>query len=179
VVLFLFCTAPSALVAQLTHPSQAPPIRQGLWFSGGLGYGSASGPNTDAMGGVSGGLAAGWTLSQRVQVGLGAAGWTKSGPGEGGGRLRIGIGTLDARIRFYPDPQFGFFFAGGFGLGLIRFSDENGAFNHTGTAILGGAGYDIRVAPNVSLTPFANIYAVRTSDPRADVGQIGLALTVY
>ena len=62
---------------------------------------------------------------------------------------------------------------------MIRFSDENRAFNHTGTALLGGAGYDIAIGPNLSLTPFANIYAVRTSDPRADVAQIGLALTVY
>jgi hypothetical protein len=132
------------------------------------------------MGGLSGGLAGGWTLSQRIQLGLGAAGWTKSGLAEGDVRIRLIIGTLDARVRFYPDPQFGFFFTGGLGLGVMRFSDENGAStNETGIGILGGAGYDIAVAPNVSLTPFANYYAVRTSDPRANVGQIGLAVTVH
>jgi hypothetical protein len=131
------------------------------------------------MGGFSGSVAAGWTVSPRVQVGLGVVGWSKTGSGESGRPIGIRIGTLDARLRFYPDPRFGFFFTGGFGLGIIRFTDQGRGFNHTGTGILGGAGYDIRLSPNLSLSPFANYYAVRTGDPRANVGQIGLAFTGY
>lgn len=180
VVLLLLTPPPTALVAQVPHPNQAlPQTRQGLWFSGGLGYGSASASGARRMGGVSGGVAAGWTLSSRVQLGLGATGWMKSGLGESGREITIGIGTLDTRIRFYPDPRFAFFFTGGLGLGVIRSTDEQRGFNHTGIALLGGAGYDIALTPDVSVTPFANYYAVRTGDPRANVGQIGLALTLY
>lgn len=179
-VVLLAAGVPPSLHAQLLfpHPVQAQ-AREGFWLSGGLGYGSASSSNTRAMGGFSGSLAAGWTVSPGVQVGLGVAGWTRTGPGESGRPIGIRIGTLDARVRFYPDPRFGFFFTGGFGLGIIRFTDQGRAFDHTGAGILGGAGYDIRLSPAMSVSPFANYYIVRTSDPRADVAQIGLALTVY
>ena len=168
------------LLAQ-TRPLQAQFGRPGFWLSAGPGYGSASGPNGRGMGGFSGSVAAGWTLSPKVQLGLGVAGWTKSGPAEAGTRLTMRIGTVDARIRFYADPRrFRFFFTGGFGLGFMHFFDDNGgASRHTGIGILGGAGYDIQLTPAVSLSPFANYYIVRTSDPRADVAQVGLALTVY
>src|SRR5688572_25404551 len=101
-VLLLLAAVPTSLVAQLLQPgSTLPTPRQGLWFSGGLGYGSASAAGTRPMGGVSGGIAAGWTLSSSVQLGLGATWWTKSGLGESGREITIGIGTLDTRIRFY------------------------------------------------------------------------------
>jgi hypothetical protein len=158
---------------------QAQFTRPGFWFSGGPGYGSASASNTRAMGGFSGALAGGWTLSPKLQLGLGAAGWTRSFPGESGRQIGLGIATLDARLRFYPDPQFGFFLTGGVGLGIIRFTDQGRGFNHTGTGILGGAGYDIRLTPEMSVSPFANYYIVRTDDPQANVGQIGVALTFH
>jgi hypothetical protein len=82
------------------------------------------------------------------------------------------MGTLDARLRFYPDPAFGFFFTGGFGVGVIRLSDDHGGrSSYTGAAIIGGAGYDIPVTADVSITPFANLFAIRTWDAIATLAK--------
>jgi hypothetical protein len=42
-----------------------------------------------------------------------------------------------------------------------------------------GLGYDIRVGQNVSLTPYWNGFAASTSNADANVGQIGLGVTVH
>jgi hypothetical protein len=122
----------ATLLAQLINPNSPALNRQGLWVSGGLGYGSASGPNTARMGAMTGGVSAGWTLSPKLQLGLGATGWAKTVPGDGGTNFNIGAGTVDARVRFYPDQAFRFFLTGGVGLGVIRFYDRGRSFYHTG-----------------------------------------------
>ena len=42
-----------------------------------------------------------------------------------------------------------------------------------------GAGWDLRVGRNVSLTPFYNGFAMRSSLFDANVGQIGLGVTIH
>ena len=42
-----------------------------------------------------------------------------------------------------------------------------------------GLGYDFRVGRNLSLTPFWNGYAVQSGDVDANVGQLGLSVTVH
>ena len=150
--------------------------RQGFWFNGGLGFGSLGCDDCGGReGSLSGGLALGGTLGPKVLLGGGTTGWTKS---EGG--VTLTVGTLVALIRFYPSSTGGFFLLGGLGLGTIHAQvDGFGSESETGAGALLGLGYDIRVGRNVSLTPFWNGFAVRTSDADANVGQLGLGMTLH
>lgn len=153
-----------------------PQTRQGFWFNVGLGYGSLGCDNCNGReGGLSGGLSLGGTLSQKFLLGVGTTGWTRS---EGGTTLTVG--TLDLRFRFYPSATGGFFLTGGLGVGSIH-AEVNGfgSDTETGGAAVVGLGYDARVGSNVSLTPFLNGFAVRSSNADANVGQIGLSVTIH
>jgi hypothetical protein len=189
-ILLLFLAGiPSRLVAQIEGaPAPGTPVQhipQGLWLNLGLGYGSVDCGNGCTMGAPTGDVAAGWAVSPRFLLGAGIAGWTKEGPdGEtADGRLRITIGSLDLRARFYPTQTAGFFISGGLGIGMIRFSDERGgSHTTTGPAFLGGLGCDFRMTPHVSLTPLADLSAVRdwsADNVRADVWRLGLGLTIH
>lgn len=165
-------SAIAAAPAQAQHPQ----TRSGFWFNGGLGYGSLGCDGCDGRtGGVSGGISLGGTLSPKVLIGVGTTGWTKE---EFGSRLTVG--TLDARMRFYPSSTGGFFLTGGVGIGSIHASVSGfGSATETGVGLILGLGYDIRIGGNVSLTPFWNGYAVRSGDADANVGQLGLSITVH
>src|SRR3954464_12612142 len=100
-----------ALGVATSAQAQKAPLRQGFWFSGGLGMGSlGSDGGSSRETGVSGDIAVGGTLSPRWLIGVGSSGWSKS---EQGGRLTVA--TLDARVRFYPSTTGGSFFPGGIG----------------------------------------------------------------
>jgi hypothetical protein len=151
-------------------------LRRGFWFSGGLGYGTLGCDDcTSREDGLSGGLALGGSLSQKVLLGVGTNGWTKD---EGGSTLTVG--TLVALIRFYPSATGGFFLLGGLGVGSIHLAvDGFGSDSETGAGALLGLGYDIRVGSNVSLTPFWNGFAAQTTNFDANVGQLGLSITLH
>lgn len=167
-----------ALGALLTAPlaAQNRQTRHGFWFSGGLGYGSLGCQDCDGReGGLSGGIALGGTLSQKVLLGVSANGWYKSESG-----VTLNTGTLTAAVRFYPSATGGFFLTGGLGVGTLELGINGlGSAKETGYGALLGVGVDIRVAPNVSLTPFWNGMGINTSDVNANVGQIGLAITAH
>ena len=160
----------------LSSPAQEKHLRSGFWFNGGLGFGSLGCRDCNGReGGLSGGLALGGTLGQKVLLGVGSNGWRKSDAGE-----TLTAGTLTALIRFYPSATGGFFLLGGLGVGSIRLEvDGLGSVTETGFGALLGLGYDIRVGSSVSLTPFWNGFAVEGSDLNANVGQLGLGLTVH
>jgi len=169
-VVTLGMALPSAASAQADH------TRQGFWFNGGLGYGSLGCEDCGSReGAVSGGLAIGGSLSQKVLLGAGTNGWSKS---ENGGTVTVG--TLTALIRFYPSATGGFFLLGGLGLGSIHAEASGfGGDTETGVGALVGLGYDFRVGKNVSLTPYWNGFAASTSNADANVGQLGLGVTVH
>ncbi len=150
--------------------------RHGFWFNGGLGYGSLGCDNCGSReGGLSGGLSLGGTLSPKFLLGVGTTGWYKDERG-----ASLTTGTVDARIRFYPSTTGGFFLTGGFGVGSVRVAvDGFGSASETGAGAMLGLGYDIRIGSSLSLTPFWNGFAVRTSNTDANVGQLGLSLTVH
>jgi hypothetical protein len=189
ILLLLLAAIPSRLVAQAGPPSAlGQPVQhipQGLWLNLGLGYGSVDCGNACSMGAPTGEVAAGWALSPRFLLGAGITGWTKEGEtGEAVGEtLRVTVGSVDLRARFYPTQTAGFFFTGGLGIGMIRFSDQRGiSSTQTGGAFLGGLGCDFRMTAHASLTPFADFSAVRTwgsDDVRADVWRLGLGLTIH
>jgi hypothetical protein len=150
--------------------------RDGFWFSGGLGYGSLGCDNCGGSreGGISGDLSLGGTISPRLLLGVGTAGWTKSEAGE-----TVSVGTLDGRVRFYPQATGGFFLTGGIGVGSASLGVSGYTDTQTGVGMLLGLGYDVRVARNTSITPYWNGFAMRNSNINANVGQIGLAVTLH
>ena len=166
------CLAASALAQQ---PRQ-PQLRHGFWFSGGLGYGSLGCQDCSGRtGSVSGNIALGGTLSPKFLLGVSTNGWTKS---ENGSSLTVG--TLTAAVRFYPSPTGGFFLTGGLGLGTVSAGVSGfGSASETGVAALLGLGYDIPVGRTISLTPYWNGFALSYSGGDANVGQIGLGITVH
>jgi hypothetical protein len=152
-------------------------LRDGLWFSGGLGYGSLGCDNCggEREGGLSADLSVGGTLSQRWLVGVGTSAWSKEDQG-----ARVTVATLDARVRFYPSTTGGFFLTGGIGAGSMRGEFGGLSATETGVGTILGLGWDIRVAKNASVTPYWNGFAMRKNeDVNANVGQAGIAITIH
>ena len=165
----------AGLAVATAAQAQQAPIRQGFWFSGGLGAGSLGSSGTGSREtGMSGDISLGGTLSPRWLLGVGSSGWSKS---EQGGRLTVA--TLDARVRFYPSATGGFFLTGGIGAGSIRASAGGLSATDNGTGAIFGLGYDYRVASNASITPYWNSFAMKSNDNDANVGQVGLAITLH
>jgi hypothetical protein len=149
--------------------ARLPQVRDGFWFNAGGGYGSVGCDGClNRLGGFSGGLSLGGTLSPRVLLGVGTTGWYRSDAGET-------MGTLDARLRFYPLLTSGFFITGGFGLGHVSDAYET----VWGPGAVVGLGWDVRVSRNVSLTPFWNGFAMSSEFVDRNVGQLGLGVTIH
>jgi outer membrane protein with beta-barrel domain len=159
-----------------TAHATIPQSRQGAWFNIGLGYGVFGCKDCDGtLDGLTGGLVLGGTLSPRFLLGVGTTGWTKSENG-----VTLTVGTLDARFRFYPSATGGFFVTGGVGVGSISGDVSGfGSETETGVGVVLGIGIDLRIAKNVSITPFWNGFAVQASNDDANVGQLGLGLTFH
>jgi hypothetical protein len=114
------------------------------------------------------------TITPRFLVGVGASGWSKTDQG-----ATLTVGLVDARIRFYPQTNGGFFLTGGMGVGSITGSSGGFSATEQGPGMIFGLGWDIRVARNASITPYWNGYAMKNSDTDANVGQVGLAVTLH
>ncbi|MFL5553788.1 MAG: outer membrane beta-barrel protein [Gemmatimonadaceae bacterium] len=166
----------ASLSAASSVQAQNRPTRDGFWFSGGLGYGSLGCDNCGGSreGGLSGGLSLGGTITPRFLVGVGTSGWTKSQDG-----ATLTVGEIDARIRFYPSTTGGFFITGGLGVGSVTGSSSGISATETGSGGILGMGYDIRIARNTSVTPYWNGYAMKNSNTDANVGQVGVAITLH
>ncbi len=166
------------LVAAQTVDNAPLPHAEGFWFSGGMGFGSMGCQDCASRAdGLSGGLSFGRAVSDKVLLGVGTTGWSKS---LDDGTL-LTVGTLDARVRFYPTLKSGFFINGGVGLGTV--SAGSSVFSpddvEMGVGIMLGVGYDVRLNRKVSLTPFWNGSAMANSSVDANFGQIGVAVTLH
>jgi len=167
--------AVAAVTSAATAQAQNSQARDGFWFSGGMGYGTLGCDNCDSReGGVSGGLSFGGTISPRFLLGVGASGWTKTDQG-----ATLTVGLLDARVRFYPQTNGGFFFTAGAGVGSVTGSAGGFSATQQGPGMILGIGYDVSVARNASITPYWNGYAMKNSNTDANVGQVGLAVTLH
>ena len=79
-----------------------PQAREGFWFNAGLGFGSYSCETClERISGGSGGLSLGGDHNERILPGGGTAGYYRSF--DNGTALTVG--TVDARVRFYPDSR--------------------------------------------------------------------------
>jgi hypothetical protein len=169
-VLLVSATASAQVPASNARSSL--PVREGVWFNAGFGVGSLGCQDCggERESGLSGGLSVGGTLNDRVLIGVGTTGFAKRVDGE-----TFTVGTLDARVRFYPSHTNGFFLNGGVGLGSLRYAGES----ELGLGIMLGVGWDIRVAEKVSLTPFWNGFAMSNANVDANVGQLGIGVTIH
>jgi hypothetical protein len=171
-----FAVVASIAVSATSAFAQNAQIRDGFWFSGGLGFGTLG---CDGCGGrtngLSGGLSLGGTISPRFLLGVGSDAWTRSEQG-----ATLTVGTVDARVRFYPSTTGGFFLTGGLGVGSVTGSISGlGSSTESGLGLLLGLGYDIRVAKNTSITPYWSAFAMSNDRTDANVGQLGLAITLH
>lgn len=170
-------TAPVQAAAQRQMPypvdSSRPrmQVREGFWFNAGMGFGSLGCESCIGReNGLSGGLSLGGALGDKWLLGVGTTGWAKQLDGE-----LLTVGTLDVRFRFYPTLRTGFFITGGLGLGSVSYAGDS----EFGAGAIVGVGWDIRVGSNVSLTPFWNGFAMQNDNGDANVGQLGLGVTIH
>ena len=124
--------------ARPIRPGQTPrpaapytQAREGFWFNGSFGFGSlgCGGCNGGTVSGASGGASVGWTFTDRLLLGVGTAGYSRFVDG-----TLLNVGTLDARLRFYPVRTYGVFLTGGLGLGRI----SQGLVTETGVGTVFG-----------------------------------------
>lgn len=126
--------------------------RDGFWIGFGLGYGSAniscdscaSGPRT---GGIAGFVQLGGTVNRHVRIGGAVHAWWHSD-----GIATETLSNVGAALYYYPDVRSGFFLSGGLGLSNYHV-DSSPSFDGWGWGFTAGAGYDVRVGRDVSLTP--------------------------
>lgn len=163
-------TSPVAKPAEVNDVSAGRP--QGVWFNAGLGIGAAGCEYycEGRANGLSGGLSLGGRISDRVLLGVGTSGWANTVDG-----VSVSVSTVDARLRFYPARKSGFFLTGGAGLGRIGVA----GVSEFGVGVILGVGWDIPVARNVSLTPVYNGFGVNSSFVGANVGQLGIGVTIH
>jgi hypothetical protein len=141
------------------HPQE----RNGFWFGVGAGYGSAgqSCDDCDDSGresGVTGFAKLGGRLSDRVLLGAEMNVWTKEEDG-----VSLNLYNAAATVTFYPKASSGFFLKGGAGISFVDADFKDGSVRTTvdlgtGLGLIAGAGYDVRVAKNFSVTPAFNYY---------------------
>lgn len=165
-----------AAVSPATASAQNAQTREGFWFNIGLGGGSLGCSDCEGReSGLSGGLALGGTLNKHWLVGGFSNGWTKSVDG-----VTITAGTLVLGVRYYPSESGGFFITGGLGIGTLDLGiDGYGSASESGSGALLGIGYDIRVAKNLSFTPFWNGAGISINGGDANFGQIGIGITIH
>lgn len=164
--------------------------RDGFWIGFGLGYGSANvacdncrpGARTD---GVTGFVKLGGSPSQHVLIGGAINGWSHSAFG-----ATETIANLTGSLYFYPRARSGLFFTGGLGWSAYHVNTVP-SWDGTGWGLTLGAGYDIRVGRDVSLSPVLNYLYGAVGDVtapgsgvvgsrwRQDVIDLGLGVTFH
>lgn len=147
------------------HPQE----RHGFWIGVGGGLGSADATCDDCgegdreNGGV-GYLKLGGTLSERLLLGGEMNVWTKEQEG-----VTLNLYNATATLTFYPQASSGFFLKGGVGVGFVDTQIRENSTTitvdmGTGLGLLAGAGYDLRVGKNISITPAVNFWYGQPGD---------------
>ncbi len=154
----------TAIAAVTASPASAQHahVREGFWIGFGLGRGSISfvcdncadhlnGALGDYLtlgsGGLSAHLKLGGSVNQHVLLGLDTNGWSKEFEGE-----RLLAGNTSFVAYYYVQETGGLFLRGGIGLASLDLSDRG----EYGLGLVLGVGLDVRIRPNMSVTPALN-----------------------
>ena len=176
-----------------TVHAQHPQVRNGFWIGFGFGYGSAKpscdGCGTfDSRGSYTGHFRLGGVLSPHLLLGGDVDVWTKSESG-----TTLSLGNVTASLYYYPVTTSGLFFKGGVG-GAAFNGEVSGTVTTTadgaGFGFTFGAGYDVRLGRNISITPVANFLWGRVGDVKSGssviatgwkqtIIEFGLDLTIH
>jgi hypothetical protein len=164
--------------------SPAPHLREGAWFSAGVGGGWARVNcaicRTDRNPGPAAVLRFGTTLRPGLLVGGELDGWTRSSDD-----VRSLLTSGSAAAYIYPNLERGLFLKAG--VGLVRYSiDSDVSTNLIGLAL--GAGYEFPISETFSITNSIGLIASSFGTLRSDDGtvaddvsislfQVGIALT--
>jgi len=135
--------------------AQYPQRRDGFWIGFGLGYGSANitcdnCADSSSVGSITGFVKLGGAPSGNLLIGGAINGWWRTNEG-----MTETIANVTASVYLYPVTRSGFFVTGGLGLSTYH-ANTFPASHGTGLGLTAGAGYDIRVGRDVSLTPVVN-----------------------
>lgn len=161
--------------------------RDGFWFSIGLGAGNEAfdvsgepGGFGDDVTGPSLMVKLGGTVSQGFTLGGELFAWTWDDNFD----VNETLSSVMLIGQWYPARRGAFFVKGG--LGVAHFQQEtNDRFSsfildeETGVAAVIGAGYDIRVGRNVSITPTIDLYGQSYDDFRERIVNFGVAVTLH
>jgi outer membrane protein with beta-barrel domain len=160
-----------AASAQAQHPQ----VRDGFWINFGFGYGSAhekcDGCADTTIGGFTGFVRLGGTVSPHVLIGGEIIGFSHNYPADTSGPSADEVlGSVTASLYYYPKPAGGFFLKTGLGFSDFDFSVSNGGGSVTGVGagVIFGLGYDIRVGRNVSITPVADFWYGNVGDLKSN-----------
>jgi hypothetical protein len=173
-----FCALLAVVLATTANAQQAQ-TRQGIFFGGGLGYGSMGISCTGCgdvgrEGSVSGFASVGGALRRNILLGVELNGWTKS---EGAGNVTMG--NLSGAAYWYPMTTQGLFLKAGAGYSNLRADDGVDSASDGGLGILAGVGYDIKAGRNLSITPVANWFRGGFEGGSANVLQFGLGVYAH
>lgn len=159
---------PSLSVAQSANPQ----VRNGFTISFGLGAGSGglscSDCGTDRETGFSGYLRLGGAVRSNLIIGGETNGFTKT-LSDG----TVTFGYYSAIAQWYPQPNTGFFLKANAGIASSQFVVDDPSFGSievtsTGFGFGVGAGYDLRLGKNFSLTPYVNYLRSAGADAQYD-----------
>ena len=161
-----------AAVSGAAHAQAGPHSRAGPWFSGGLAYQRACYTqfSQHCLGGPALGLGLGRALNGTVQVGIGSTGLLSWSEVED--QLDVG-GSLTGVVRVHPIARHGLVLTGGLGIGSILLTPDR-----VGLAAEAGVGYDVRLGPHASLTPYLGVLRIGDRYRPTTYRQLGLALTL-
>lgn len=145
-----------AVIGAGSAAAQHPQTRQGFWIAFGLGFGSADltcdGCTFDRETGGVGHIRLGGTLNQKLLLGGDITAWTKDIEG-----VTFTVGNVSFIAQYYPTEMGGLFLKGGAGFSSIQFSEGGQEASGESFGLSAGAGYDIRVGRNISITPLVDI----------------------
>jgi hypothetical protein len=153
------CVAFVSVASAASHPQE----RQGFWIGLGAGVGFADATcdvcgSGDRQTGLAGYVNLGGTLSERLLVGGHVNAWSKDQ-----GDVTLNLYSAAAALTFYPRASSGFFLKGGVGVSFMDTERRDGSTTITvhqgsGVGLLAGAGYDVRVGRNTSITPMVDFW---------------------
>lgn len=157
----LFALA-SLVAAPALRAQRYPQTRDGFTISFGIGSGSSGttcdGCTTDRQTAPTIYLRLGGAVRPDLIIAGEINSWDKQENGS-----RFSISTFNAVAQWYPQQRNGFYLIGGLGLGALHVEvpANIGTLTNDGSGFgyQVGAGYDIRLARNFSLTPYVNYFA--------------------